>query len=99
MKDIPEQVSPIRMGYKERGNPHKNPILTHLTLHIIFIATSYSFATLPIMTDPKTFRQTAGQIARILDDQGIPNILWGYAALGLVGQVKASTVSQNPIIL
>lgn len=35
----------------------------------------------------------AGEIARVLDDVGIPNILWGYAALGLVGQVKASSVS------
>ncbi|KAJ5589737.1 hypothetical protein N7450_003709 [Penicillium hetheringtonii] len=33
----------------------------------------------------------AGEIARVLDDVGIPNILWGYAALGLVGQVKASS--------
>lgn len=37
----------------------------------------------------------AGEIARMLDDEGVPNVLWGYAALGLVGQVKASTVSNE----
>jgi hypothetical protein len=47
------------------------------------------------MSDPNEVRGTAGDIARALDDAGIPNILWGYAALGLVGQVKVSNVSSN----
>lgn len=36
----------------------------------------------------------ATTVAEILDVAGVPNILWGYAALGLVGQIKNSTVSK-----
>ncbi|KAJ5988128.1 hypothetical protein N7481_003338 [Penicillium waksmanii] len=44
------------------------------------------------MSDSNGLRRAAGDIAHTLDGAGIPSILWGYAALGLVGQVKTSNL-------
>lgn len=38
--------------------------------------------------------EPAADVARILDEAQVPNILWGWLAIGLVGQLEMFPVSK-----